>query len=156
MVEKGILTHERIAWEDSARARRVISVDGSGNLYSLNNPLPVTSVDSTGTTTINIFGQSLIAKGATMTLATYTVPAGKKFTFTGGLLGGDGLGIFTFSVNGTTIGVWRNSGSVPSTVLKFIESLDISATGLAEIKVKNDNGKPRTFEVTLSGYNIDI
>ena len=60
---------------------------------------------------VNVFGSSSVSPSATVTLATYTVPAGKRFFFTGGIVGGDGTGEFEFEVGGSNVALVRNSGS---------------------------------------------
>src|SRR3990167_368230 len=140
MVREGFLTHEQIAWEDPADARRVIGVDPSGNKYTLSNPFPVVISDSTpGASPTNIFGSSMIASGATVVVTSFTVPTSKRFYWDGGFVGGGEQGEFSLKVGGVTRALIRNSGSSPSLLFEFPSrsAPEASATTVIEIEVKN-------------------
>lgn len=105
---------------------------------------------------INNFGSSNVGPGATATLATYTVPTNKQFTYTGGIVGGTAEGEFTFDINTITLALVRNSGSNPTIQVQFLEPPDASAGSIIDLKVTNNSNKTRSFESTLSGYIIDV
>jgi hypothetical protein len=104
---------------------------------------------------VNVFGSTSITPAATVTLATYTVPAGKIFVLTGGIVGGRMHGEFEFEVGGSTVAVVRNSGSNPTIQVKFFEPPEASASTVINIKATNDGHQTRPFEATLSGYTIN-
>jgi len=103
---------------------------------------------------INIFGSSLVAPGVTVTLATYTVPVGKTFTYSGGIVGGKSMGSFEFVINSITNALVRNSGSNPTIQVKFIEPPEASGNSIIDLRVTNDGDLARQFEATLSGFII--
>lgn len=105
---------------------------------------------------LNNFGSASVSPGATITLATYNVPAGKRFVYSGGIVGGTEQGEFTFDINLVTQALIRNSGSNPTIQVKFIEPPEASAGAVIELKVKNISNKTRSFEATLSGFLTDV
>jgi len=105
---------------------------------------------------INNFGSANVAPSATVTLATYTVPGGKRFIFTGGIVGGNEIGEFYFMIDVNTIALIRNSGSNPTIVAKLVEQPEASAGSTIDIKVINISNKTRSYEATLNGYLIDV
>jgi len=130
----------------TASAKKVILVDESGN--------PI-DPESTAETKVVIYGSSVVGTGATVTLATYTVPAGKRFIFKGGIIGGSEAGEFTFEINSNTYALVRNSGSIRTIVATFPVPPEASAAAIVDINVKNIGNKTRQFEATLNGYTID-
>ena len=120
-----------------------------------NNGLVVQNAIDQAKSKVNIFGSTTVSPGVTVTLATYTVPVGKAFTFTGGIVGGTANGEFHFEIAGSDIAVYRNSGSNPSCQLRFVEPPTATAGSIINIKVKNCDNKTRIFESTLSGYTLD-
>ena len=104
---------------------------------------------------VNVFGSTSVTPASTVTLATFTVPAGKIFVLTGGIVGGRESGNFEFEVGGSTVAIIRNSGSNPTIQARFNEPPEASAATVINIKVTNDGHKTRPFEATLSGYTIN-
>ena len=68
---------------------------------------------------INNFGNAVLAPDASLTLASYTVPVGKRFIFKGGVVGGSGPGAFSFRIASSTQCLVRNSGSNRTIQLNF-------------------------------------
>lgn len=105
---------------------------------------------------INNFGTATVAPSATITLATYTVPVGKRFIYSGGIVGGTEVGEFYFDINANTQALVRNSGSNPTIQVRFIEAPEASGGSTVDLKVKNISNKTRTYEANLSGYIVDV
>ncbi len=105
-------------------------------------------------TKVNVFGSALVTPGSTLTLVSYVVPVSSVFTFSGGIVGGDESGEFTFEIAASTIALVRNSGSNRTIMLRFLEPPSAGAATLLQIKVKNIGIKPKQFEATLSGYTM--
>lgn len=104
---------------------------------------------------VNVFGSTSVTPSSTVTLATYTVPSGKVFVLTGGIVGGRMHGHFEFEVGGSTVAVVRNSGANPTIQVKFHEPPEASASTVINIKLTNDGHNTRPFEALLSGYTIN-
>lgn len=106
-------------------------------------------------TKINTFGSTSVTPGSTVTLATFTVPAGKVFHFTQATVGGRDAGEFELEVGGSTVAFVRNSGSTQTLDHKFAEPPESSAGTIINIKVTNIGHVTKTFEATLSGFTIN-
>lgn len=120
------------------------------------NSLAVTLYPNPSKAKVTNFGSSSVASGATITLATYTVPASKRFYFMGGMIGGNESGEFTFEINSVVVGLYRNSGSNRSAVVTLLNEPEASSTAVIDIRVKNIGDKTRTFEATLMGYTLPV
>jgi hypothetical protein len=120
------------------------------------NALAVTDASEVIKSKVLIFGSALVAVGVTLTLATFTVPAGEKFIWEGSIVGGKGMGEFSFKVAGNRIALIRNSGSAPTIVAKFPRrsAPEASSTLIVTVEVKNIDHTPRDFEATLNGYTV--
>jgi hypothetical protein len=105
---------------------------------------------------INNFGSSVLAPSAILTIATYTVPALKRFIFAGGTVGGSKAGEFQFIINSGTQCLVRNSGSSRTVQLVFLEPPEASAGSVIEIKAKNIDNTAGSFEALLSGHIVDV
>jgi len=105
-------------------------------------------------TKINIFGQSLITKGSTLTVATHTVTAGKTFHFTGLTYGGSAMGEFDVELDGATTFLLRNTGSSLTQKQSFSEPPEVGAGKVINIKVENMFNKDGIFDVTIEGFEI--
>ncbi len=103
-----------------------------------------------------LYGDAMIAPTASAVLATYTVPAGKRFYFKGGLVGGDEYGEFSFEISAGRIGLWRNSGSARSALINFPELPEASASAVIEIVATNNGNKTKQFEATLYGHTKTV
>jgi hypothetical protein len=137
-----------ITGTDPSGLIKAIQTDVYGNLIVITNP----EVHSK----VVIYGDQMVGAGATMVLATYTVPASKRFFYKGGLVGGGEEGQFSFEISTARIGLWRNSGSAKSAVITFPEFPEASTGAIITISVKNISNKTRQFEATLYGYTMVI
>jgi len=103
---------------------------------------------------VNIFGSAIVTPGNILNLAQFVVPAGKTFTFSGGIVGGEQEGEFYFDIGGATVALARNSGSNRTIQLRFLEPPTAGAAQIINLKVKNIANKTKQYEATLSGYTI--
>jgi len=135
----------------------ITGTDASGIIHAIqtdiNGNLIVVSVDTYRSKVI-IYGDEVLAPNGTITLASYTVPSGKRFYFKGGLVGGDEAGEFSFEITSGRIGLWRNSGASRSALVNFPEMPEASAGAVIEIRVKNIGIKNKQFEATIYGYTL--
>jgi len=104
---------------------------------------------------INDYSESLISQGSTVTLNSYTVPTGKVFFLTGGIVGGSGPAIFEYIINGNTIIKVRNSGSDRTKRVIFDEKFEVSAGGVIEVKATNEYRLQRQYESLMMGYILN-
>jgi len=118
------------------------------------NALVVTFAETILKTKVVQFGASVVGPGATVTLISYTVPALKTFHWVGAFVGGRESGEFTLQINGATVVLIRNSGSIRTINSKFPEDPEASGSSVVEIKVKNISELSRSFEATLFGYTL--
>jgi hypothetical protein len=105
---------------------------------------------------INVFGSSIIVPSNTLTIASYTVPVGKTFTFSGGIIGGDESGEFYFEIDNNVIALARNSGSNRTIFFKFLEAPTAGSGSVINIRAKNIGHRTKQYEATLSGYTINV
>ena len=99
------------------------------------------------------FGDTVVAAGATGTLVSYTVPAGKEFWFTGYIVGGNRPAEFEIFKGVTQLARMRNSGSQRSREFTFPEWIEGSAGDVFTIKANSiAYVGSETFEATLFGF----
>ena len=122
----------------------ILGSDGYNGLVVVTEDVPKSKV--------MIYGTSLVAIGGTLTIATYTVPVGKKFTFTGAIIGGAQEGEFDMLISSATICKIRNSGSNRTIIAKFPEDPEASAGAIIDVKVTNIGEKAKSYEATIFGY----
>ena len=115
----------------------------------------VVIIDEKTRSIVSVFGSAVISPSATSTLATFTVPSGKRFIFSGGIVGGGESAEFSFIVASATVCLVRNSGSNRTIVVLFPTAPEASASAVIDLKAKNVSLKTKTFEATISGYTVD-
>jgi len=107
--------------------------------------------------TVNVYGEANIPYDTEITLATFNVPVGRKFKFTGMIVGGDADGEFFAKVDGSIVAKVRNSSAVRTITAKFWNEPSSNAGGQVTITCKNVSWVKRNtkeFEATLNGYTI--
>lgn len=137
-----------ITGTDQTGLIKAVRTDVDGNLI-------VVQID-TYRSKVVLYGDSMVAQAATVTLVTFTVPAGKRFYFKGVSVGGGEEGEFSFEINAGRIGLWRNSGSTRSAVITFPEQPEASAAAIINVIVTNKSNKTRQFEATIYGYTLTV
>jgi len=137
--------------QDPTTGLRANVIEESGQ-----NALVVSDSTNATKTEDNRFGESLIGAGATDTVVTITVIAGKNQYITGMLVGGNGPAEFKLYINSVEKARIRNSGSNRTVPLKFPETFDTSASDIIEVKATNINERAWTYECTLFTYTQDI
>lgn len=108
--------------------------------------------------TVNIYGESSVNYDEEVTLATYTVPTGYTFGFTGATIGGNADGEFSLKVNGGTVAKARNTAAVRTLSVVLWNHPKVNAGGIVSVTVKNVSYRKgtRLFETNLNGFKIDI
>ena len=106
---------------------------------------------------VNIYGDASGSYDTPVTLATYTVPSGKTFRFTGAIVGGNADGEFYLEVNATRIALIRNSASARTISAQIWNPVTVNSGGIISIKAKNVSYRKqsRQFEATINGYNLN-
>ena len=104
---------------------------------------------------VTVFGQTVIAPGATVLVATYTVPALKKFFWRGVVVGGGQEGEFDLQISTATQFFIRNSGSIRTVILTFPEDPEASAAATIDVYITNIGDLAKSFEATICGYTVD-
>jgi len=105
---------------------------------------------------VTIYGSGMIAPSGTLTLATYAVPALKRFVWTGAMVGSAAVGEFDLKIGAAVIAKVRNSGSNRTITVKFPEEPEASAGSTVEVVGENIGDLARSFETTIFGYTVDI
>ncbi len=119
--------------------------------------LVVSQLDDVLKATVNIYGDASVSYDSTVTLASYTVPTGKTFKFSGVIVGGNADGEFYVEVGGTRIALIRNSISARTIMAKFWNDITVNSGGVVEVKVKNISWVKKStkqFEATINGYTV--
>jgi hypothetical protein len=120
--------------------------------------LVVTDISDALKSVVNIYGDGSIAYDSVVTLATYTVPTGRSFKFSGVIIGGMADGEFYVKVGATRIALIRNSASSRTLMAQFWEKISVSSGGTVSVEAKNISYRKRTvpFEATINGYSLII
>jgi len=116
------------------------------------NALIVYDADELQKTRISEYGSSIISASGTDIPASYTVPSGKNFFWTGVIVGGEEAGEFQCRIDSTDKALIRNAGADRTKTLKFPEALLLSESETADIRITNIGHKTKSFEVTIMGY----
>lgn len=120
--------------------------------------LLTSDVSSALKNSVNIYGDGSVAYDTTNTLATYTVPTGKTFKFSGVIVGGMADGEFYVTVGMTRVALIRNSASARTLTVQFWNEISVNGGGVVSVQAKNISYRKRTmpFEATINGYSLTI
>lgn len=115
----------------------------------------VVIIDEKARSVVGVYGSAVIAPSGSATLATFTVPALKRFVFSGAIVGGGESAEFSFLISASTICLVRNSGSTRTLMVAFPTAPEASAAAVVVISATNVSLRTKTFEATISGYTVD-
>lgn len=146
---------------DNAKCADVAMRDEAGNPFTVDNPLPVTFVDSEGAEVNDYATSSAVAAGATVT-HDYTVTAALRLKLSQIIAAGSGkIKVILAIESGVATGIFTaikfvgfNSTSNPQVIIPVNENITVAAGIRVRVSIINRDLQPQDVYSTICGHEI--